>query len=76
LLVASSAGGSIRCLGSPPPDQVRGRARSRASGLRPRSSAAISRMKGHEDGGNVLWKRRKHSGARLRRFPPRSLERR
>ena len=23
----------------------------------------ISRMKGHEDGGNVLWKRRKHSRA-------------
>jgi hypothetical protein len=30
-------------------------------------------MKGHEDGGNVLWKRRKIAEAF---YPPKSLERR
>jgi hypothetical protein len=38
---------------------------------------AFSRMKGHEDGGNVLRIQRKlFPGTRPRRFPPKSLERR
>ena len=33
-------------------------------------------MKGHEDGGNVLWIGGSSSGHEDRRFPPKSLERR
>ncbi len=34
------------------------------------SEEAFSRMKGHEDGGNVLWTGGSSSGDEPRRFPP------
>ena len=77
-LLASGAGARIREPGFPrfaagARSRLRPPAGSQSSGVHPQpdcSGGVISRMKGHEDGGNVLWTGGSSSGDELRRFPP------